>query len=272
MASGTNSTALGQLSTASGSSSTALGVASNASGYYSTALGQQSTASGDESIALGQFSAASGFDSTALGQESTASGDFSTALGQLSTASAYASTALGQFSTAAFANSTAVGSGVATTRDNQMSLGAADNTYTAAGINSAASTAAQSGPVRFVTADDGGNLATTDANTIVTGSSAYQNLQSDVGQNSNDIRNLQSDSRQNTEGVAMAIALGGSAGILPDDKTFAASSNIGTFQGQSALGFGAVGRLNDNWFLNAGVGTGISHGTVGGRAGVTYAW
>ncbi|MCX7407175.1 MAG: YadA-like family protein [Planctomycetales bacterium] len=215
---------------------------------------------------------ASVFGSTALGQESTASGDLSTALGQLSTASAYASTALGQFSTAAFANSTAVGSGVATTRDNQMSLGTSSNTYTAAGINSAASTAAQSGPVRFVTADNGGNLATTDANSIVTGSSAFQNLQSDVGQNSNDIRNLQSDSRQNTEGVAMAIALGGSAGILPDDKTFAASSNIGTFQGQSALGFGAVGRLNDNWFLNAGVGTGISHGTVGGRAGVTYAW
>ncbi len=139
-----------------------------------------------------------------------------------------------------------------------MSLGTATNTYTAAGINSAASLAAQTGPTRVVTSDAGGNLATVDPNAIVTNSSAFQGLQSDV--------------QDATEGVAMAIALGGSGAILPDDKDFAASLNYGTFDGQNAMSFSGVGRLSENIFLNAGVGTGLNQGTVGGRAGVTFAW
>jgi len=139
-----------------------------------------------------------------------------------------------------------------------MAFGTASNTYTAAGINSANSLAAQTGPTRLVTSDAGGNLATMDQNAIVTNSSAFQSLQSDV--------------RQNTEGAAMAIAMGGAASILPEDKTFAASMNWGNFQGQNALGFSGIGRLNDDWFLNAGFGVGTNQGTTGGRAGVTYAW
>ena len=70
----------------------------------------------------------------------------------------------------------------------------------------------------------------------------------------------------------MAIALGGSGAILPDDKDFAASLNYGTFDGQNAMSFSGVGRISDNVFLNGGVGTGLNQGTVGGRAGVTFAW
>ena len=229
-----------------------------ASGGSSTAVGKSSTASGNFSTAIGQFSKASGLASTALGESSTASGAASTALGVSSTASGDFSTALGELSTAGFANSTAIGAGSATTRDNQMVFGTAANTYTAPGITSAASLAAQTGPTRLVTSDAGGNLATADPNSVVMNSSAFQNLQSDV--------------RQNTEGTAIAIALGGAAAILPEDKTFAASMNWGNFQGQNALGFGGVGRVNDNWFLNAGIGVGMNQGTTGGRAGVTYAW
>ena len=43
-----------------------------------------------------------------------------------------------------------------------MVFGTASNTYTAPGITSSASKAAQSGPTQIVTADAGGNLATTD--------------------------------------------------------------------------------------------------------------
>ena len=48
--------------------------------------------------------------------------------------------------------------------------------------------------------------------------------------------------------------------------------NWGTFNGQNALGFSGVGRVTENIFLNTGIGTGMSRGTVGGRAGVTVAW
>jgi hypothetical protein len=47
-----------------------------------------------------------------------------------------------------------------TTRANQVVVGTATNTYTLAGVTSAASLAAQSGPVSFVTSDGAGNLAT----------------------------------------------------------------------------------------------------------------
>lgn len=58
------------------------------------------------------------------------------------------------------AGAVAIGNGVTTTRANQIAVGTSGNTYTLAGINSAASPAAQTGPVRVVTADAAGNLAT----------------------------------------------------------------------------------------------------------------
>ena len=191
-------------------------------------------------------------DSNAFGRSSQATNLGANAFGAAAIASGDRSTAIGDGATATFARSTAIGAGATTTRDNQMVFGTASNTYTASGITSAASTAAQSGPTQFVTADANGNLATVNL------APAFQQLQSDL--------------RNNTEGVAMAIALGGSGSILPEDKNFAVSTNWGTFQGQNALGFSGVGRLNDNWFLNGGVGAGMNQGTVGGRAGVTFAW
>ena len=47
---------------------------------------------------------------------------------------------------------TAFGNGATTTRDNQQMLGTASNTYTAPGITSAASRAAQTGTTQIVTA------------------------------------------------------------------------------------------------------------------------
>jgi hypothetical protein len=120
-----------------------------------------------------------------------------------------------------------------------------------------ASLAAQSGPTQLVTSDANGNLATMNPNALVANSPAFQSLQQDV--------------QQNSEGVAIALALGGT-GILPDNKDVAATVNWGNFQGQNAMGFSGIGRLSDNWFLNGGVGVGTNQGTVGGRAGVTFAW
>lgn len=67
----------------------------------------------------------------------------------------------------------------------------------------------------------------------------------------------------------MAIAMGG-ASILPCDKSVAVSTNWGTFSGQNAVAVHGVARLTRNPYFNGGVGVGTNHGTVGGRAGVTF--
>jgi trimeric autotransporter adhesin len=257
-ASGRSSTAFGQHCEASGSNTTALGQNTFASGVNSTVLGQGGTASGASSTAVGQGSLASGSLGTSLGQNSVASGASSTALGQGSAASGDYSTAIGQASSAAFANSTAIGYGATTTRSNQVMIGTANNTYTAPGITSNASRAAQNGPTQMVTSDSHGNLATQDIDSMVAGSSAFQGLQREVG--------------QATEGVAMAMAMSGGPAILPNGKNHAVSMNWGSFQGQNALSAAGVQRLGDHLFGNAGVGVGCNQNTVGGHAGVTYAW
>ena len=68
--------------------------------------------------------------------------------------------AIGTDSEANFTNSAAFGTGATATRENQMVLGTASNTYSAPGIASDASRAAQSGPLEVVTSDGAGNLAT----------------------------------------------------------------------------------------------------------------
>jgi hypothetical protein len=137
-------------------------------------------------------------------------------------------------------------------------LGTATNTITAPGITSAASRAAQTGPVLIVTSDAGGNLAAVSPDEIVTGSAAFQGLASSV--------------EKNSEGVAMALAMTGTGSILPEGKDFAISANIGTFEGEGAMAFGGVARLSDSFFASGGLGLGTNEGTTGGRAGVTYAW
>jgi hypothetical protein len=252
------STAIGVTSTASGKGSTTIGQSSVASGANSTATGQNSAASGDFSTANGSLSTASGLQSTAIGAASSATKFDSTAVGINSTASGETSTAVGAQATAGFVNSSAIGFGATTTRDNQVVLGTASNTYTAPGIASAASRAAQSGPKGVVTSDLNGNLATANVNSIVTSSSAFQDLQH--------------QSHINSEGAAMAIAMGGGTTILPDNKVMAVSTNWGTFNGQGALGFSGVARVSDNWYANGGVGVGTGFGSTGGRAGMTWAW
>ena len=229
-----------------------------ASGAQGTALGQSSMASGTQSTALGQASTASGNYSTAVGQYSSAPGTNSTALGQVSTAIGDNSTALGEGTDAGFTNSTAIGYNATTTRDNQMVLGTASNTYTAPGIESAASRTAQSGPTQLVTSDAGGNLATADPNSVVAGTPAFQSLQHQVNRTS--------------EGVAMAMAVGAGGTILPCCMNRAVSMEYGNFEGYSAIGLSGVQRLGNNWFANGGVAVGGNYGSVGGRVGVTYAW
>jgi len=222
-------------------------------------------ASGDYSLSFGATTHATGVSSVAIGGADGVAATGASATGA-------SAVAIGAASSANFANSTAIGTGATATRANQVVVGTAANTYTMPGITSAASLAAQTGAVSFVTSDANGNLATTNFNP--NGAAALQNnittLQNNVTILQGNVAVLQQQMRQSFEGTAMAIAMGGSS--LPGDKRFAISTNFGTFRGESAVGLLAQARVSDNIVLNGGISSGFAQGGVGGRVGATYAW
>ncbi|MGH6801780.1 MAG: YadA-like family protein, partial [Methyloceanibacter sp.] len=75
---------------------------------------------------------------------------------------------------------------------------------------------------------------------------------------------------ENTEGIAVAMAMGGLA--LPDGKAFALSANMGFYDDKQALAAQGAMRLNRTFALTGGVGVGFDEGKVGGRVGVMAAW
>lgn len=260
---------------ASGEGTTAAGEGAVAEQFGDTAFGAGAKATGDPSTAIGYASLASGQHSTAIGGNAAATGDLSTALGQGSIASGANSLALGQGAKATHDNAIAIGQGVATTRDDQVAIGTADHTYTLAGVASDVSRAAQSGPVFMVTSDLGGNLATMDMQPWF---DRVDDLEGRVGglegrMDGYDARWRVADRHfeRQADGVAMALALGG-AQVLQPGQTFSMSANIGHFDGANAVGFGAIGRLNERVSVNVGVGTGFRTGVVSGRAGVSFGW
>lgn len=175
---GGQSTALGQGAQAA-NSDTALGTGAIATGTTSVAVGASSSATGDSSIAIGGGggplvtsaigshaiavgfnTSAAGANGLAVGSSASAVGANSVALGGSATATGAGGTAVGASAQAGFVNSTAVGNSAVATRNNQQMFGTTTNTYTMAGIASAASAAVQTGVRQVVTSDASGNLAT----------------------------------------------------------------------------------------------------------------
>ncbi len=216
--------------TATGSTfNVACGTNANASGGFNganTAVGYEANASGTSAgnVATGIQANASGMGSgnIAIGALANASGDFSNnvAIGQSSTASAN-SVAIGSGASATFSNSAAFGSGATATRANQQVFGTATNTYTMAGITSATSKAAQSGPTQIVTSDASGNLATVSPAEIGLASSG------DITAINTRLDDLDRRASKAFTGVAMAFAMAGVPTLLPNEK-FAATINYGT--------------------------------------------
>ena len=264
-------------SSGSGQQSIAIGSFAHINPGYdnTTAIGSLSYINGSNTVAVGQ-SAGTGntpsVNSVAVGQNALVSGNNSTAIGQGAVATGASSTARGQGASATFANSTAIGVGGATTRANQVAVGSATSTYTLAGVSSAASLAAQTGPVKVVTADAQGNLATASfaPQDISALQSNVSGLQQNVSVLQQNVTVLQDQMKQGFEGTAIAIALGGAS--LPSDKRFAISTNWGNFRGQNAVGVAAQMRLTDYAVANVGIGGGFAQGGIGSRAGVTFAW
>jgi hypothetical protein len=75
---------------------------------------------------------------------------------------------------------------------------------------------------------------------------------------------------QNTQGIAIAIAMGGLT--IPTNKTFAIGANIGFYDGKQAAAASAAIRLDDTLTLTGGLGLGFDGGPVGGRLGIMAAF
>lgn len=73
------------------------------------------------------------------------------------------------------------------------------------------------------------------------------------------------------QGVAMSLAMDGVGDLGPDEKV-AISMNVGTYGGQNGIAAGVAFRAAQHLTFNAGIGTGVHGGLVGGRAGVRMAW
>jgi hypothetical protein len=139
-------------------------------------------------------------------------------------------------------------------------FGTAANTYTMAGIASAASAAAQSGPVQIVTSDASGNLATNTLAGLGIASTA------DIAGVNARLDELTTRSNKAYSGVAMALAMN-TPTVLPHER-FVATFNWGTFQGTHGLALAGAYRITDHIQFNGGVAFSPNQSVAGGRAGV----
>jgi hypothetical protein len=170
-----------------------------------------------------------------------ATGPASVAVGAGAQANASQSTAIGAGATVATSNtnSTAIGAGATTTADNQIVLGTVSQTYQAPGIDSQQSRGRQSGPLRLVTSDSEGNLAT------------------DGGSTFTEIAKLRA-------GTAVAMAM--QAPTLGPGENFGLRVGYGNFDSHAnAVGLSAMGNVCrqcflgiDRFSIDAGAGVGSS--------------
>jgi len=215
----------GTNSNASGNLATALGANSIGSGAGATALGANAVASADGAIAIGA-SQSTGVNSIAIGTGAVATGSVAVgaaataanggaAFGDGATATGLNATAVGPGASATFANSTAIGAGATATAPNQMAFGTASNTYVAPGITSAASKAAQSGPLQIVTSDAAGNLATnTPAGLGLASLTDINAINAQIGGINTRLNDLDGRTTKALNGVSMAFAIAGTPWCL----------------------------------------------------------
>ena len=313
----TGSAQLGSLNTAIGSGAvatsnqagrnTAIGARASATGSgRNISIGLQSATSGDSSdnIAIGFLSKANGSGGNiAIGARANANASganmFNTAVGDSSTATGRNSSALGFNAKALHANAAAFGTRATTTRDDQQMFGTATNTYTMAGVTSAASATAQGAPTRIVTTNESGDLAAQTASelglatpqdlteleektsdnmmaiqenssSIESNSSSIANNSSSIASNSARIGGLETRLDQNErrtddalEGVAIAVSMANPD--LVGTESFAIAMNWGGFEGENALGLTTMGVLSRDF-----IGTGARL-SLGGGLGVGLA-
>lgn len=182
-------------------------------------------------------------------------------------------TAIGANSHVSHNNSTAVGAGAKSTDTNQVTLGTKDETIRAEGITSQKSKDRQIGPREVVTSDSGGRLAT-DGGEIF---SRLGGLESGVSANAaaitaNTALLSEHSARLDEQAKGLAIAMAMPDAWLSDKKRFGVFGAVGGFGDETALGFAAIGRIDETWSLNAKVGSDTSFDEFGWQVGVGAQW
>lgn len=268
-ATGSGSTACGASAQSSAGGATAIGTETEASNGGATALGTLSRATGEFSIATGYSALANGRSAVATGTGAVATSDAATATGFGTNATAARATAIGTQATASHQESSAFGYGATTTRADQQMFGTSSNTYTMAGVASAASRSAQGAPTAIVTSNASGDLATHTAAELGLASSAtVTGLQSQID-------GLGRRDKQLADGIALSMAL--AQPILLDRQTFAMRVGWGGFSGSNAVGISASGLVARNVagtgssvVLDGGFGFAGDQAMKSGRVGVTF--
>jgi autotransporter adhesin len=236
----------------SGNTATGAGADAHGNSSFNIATGNGATASGDRSgnIAFGNGAVATGNDMSNI------------AIGSAAVATGANAVAIGNGATATFANSAAFGNGAVAARANQQVFGTAANTYTMAGIESAASKAAQTGPTQIVTSDSGGNLATTSLASLgVASSTDIAGINSQLGGINSQLVGINSQlvginsqlvgintriddlQRESRRGIAATAALATAMMPSAPGKT-TISANSGFFHSDVGLGVAIAHRLN----------------------------
>ncbi|WP_352803467.1 YadA-like family protein [Mesorhizobium sp. M0292] len=137
-ATGTDSVAIGPVSTATGTNAIAAGTNSSASDANASAFGSGAVASALDATAMGYISKASGQYSTAVGANANATATSSTAIGQNAFATGVQATAVGVGANAAAQNAIALGAGSAASNAGDVALGS--GSVTAAAVGTAGTT------------------------------------------------------------------------------------------------------------------------------------
>jgi autotransporter adhesin len=224
--SGSGGSVTGQQNTAVGAGSGGL-VQGDSNSAFGVVAGIGVT--GDSNSAFGNNAGRfiTGNNNIAVGREA-GSGAFNNPLAVNNTV------AIGSNATARADGAIAIGNGAQATRVNQFAFGTLASTYTMAGIASADSRAAQTGPVQVVTSDASGNLATASAASLGLASSA------DLGAINAQLAIDRTEARQ---GIAAAMALTTAPMPSRGGRTSWAV-NAATFRGESAGGFSLAHRLD----------------------------
>ena len=262
-----------------------------------TASGDIVTTNGSISAPAGNISTSSGNITTSTGDFSTATGNFVTSIGNVQTAFGNITAVTGTVSGVALSDTagTVVTGGVVTTNDVQSSTGTYSGLLSAgAGLSVSggitADTVAVSGSTTTHGINNSGTVTTTalavgsggvsvaSGAPVDFGGNRIQNVAAPIaatdaatkGYVDAALRDANSRIDQNTEGVAVAIALGGI--VLPQGKTFALGANLGFYDDKQAIAAQGALRLGDALTLNGGVGVGFENNKVGGRVGFLAAW
>ncbi len=82
----------------------------------------------------------------------------------------------------------------------------------------------------------------------------------------------QHSKRLDEQEKGIAIALSMPDAWLSDKDRFAIAGNIGGFNGETALGFAGIGRINQTWSLNSKIGTDVEFKQFGWSVGARAGW